>query len=65
MRKVVSATMYISDAKGNVCGKKYTPKSIPNVGYTCEIPLNLTAKGDYYIVAEITGMDGKVDLHKE
>ena len=65
MRKVVSATMYISDAKGNVCGKKYTPKSIPNVGYTCEIPLNLTAKGDYYIVAEITGKDGKVDLHKE
>ncbi|MBR2441140.1 MAG: hypothetical protein IKB25_13155 [Lentisphaeria bacterium] len=65
MRKVASAAMFITDANGKICGKKYTPKSIPNVGFTCEVPLNLSRKGNYFIVAEVKNKDGKVNTYKE
>ncbi|MBR2508482.1 MAG: hypothetical protein IKB71_01920 [Lentisphaeria bacterium] len=65
MRKVESALMYIADAKGNAVGRKCTPERIENVGFYCEIPLELSKKGNYFVVAEIKTKDGKINTFKE
>ena len=65
MRKVESASMYIADAAGKIIGNAISPKRIENVGFTCEIPLNLSKKGNYFVVAEIKNKDGKKDVYKE
>ena len=65
MRKVASASMYITDAKGKICGARVTPQRIENVGFECEIPLNLSKKGNYFVIAEIKNKDGKINAFKE
>ncbi len=65
LAKVASARMYLTDAKGAMKGNAVTPVKVEGAGFTAELPLNLTAKGDYYIVAEVKGKDGKVQTYKE
>ena len=59
MRKAVSATAFIGDAKGNPVGRKYPANQEKNIGFTADIPLNLAAKGTYNVIIEITEKDGK------
>lgn len=59
MRKVASAVAFIGDAKGKPVGKKYPAVQVKDVGFTADIPLNLTKKGTYNVVIEITEKDGK------
>ncbi len=65
MRKVASASAFITDAKGSVMGGKIKMNIIPNVGFVCELPLDLSEKGNYFVVAEVKNKDGKVNTFKE
>ncbi|MBR1967084.1 MAG: hypothetical protein IKA22_10800 [Lentisphaeria bacterium] len=65
MRKVASATAFITDAKGKAMGGKLKMNSIPNIGFDCELPLDLSKKGNYFVVVEVKNNDGKVNTYKE
>ena len=65
MRKAADATAFITDAQGKVMGGKIKMNSTPNVGFDCELPLDLPSKGNYFIVAEVKNKDGKVNTFKE
>ena len=65
MRNTASAFAYLTDANGKIQGRKYTPNRTENVGFDCELPLNLKEKGDYFVVIEIKDKAGKTTYHKK
>ena len=65
MRNTASALAYLTDAKGNIPGRKHKPNRTENVGYDCELPLDLKEKGDYYVVIELKDKAGKTTRHKK
>ncbi len=64
MRDLESAVMFITDASGKSVSPHYTPEQIKNVGFTAEFPLNLTQKGKYFIVAELTYKNNRKNILK-
>lgn len=65
LRKVDSVVFQIRDKADQAIGDAVQGTLVKDTGYTADLPLNLTQKGDYCIVAEITGKDGTKSSKKE
>ena len=64
MRKVKSAVMRISDAKGKPFGKDFVPVKNWNDGYYAEMPLPKLKKGEYFVEARLKNQNGKETVYK-
>ena len=57
--------MRITDTKGNLIGKEYTPETVEMSGYYAEMELPELSKGDYFVEIRLKKKDGKEELQKE
>ena len=64
MRKVKSAVMRITDAKGKPVGKDFVPVKNGNDGYYAEMPLPKLEKGNYFVEARLKNQNGKETVYK-
>ena len=63
--KIESASVFLSDDKGQLIGKKYQPERIADIGFYSEFPLDLNKKGNYYVNLTMKQKDGKITAYKE